>query len=155
MHQAWWRLAACDGLVQRGQRQARRQRLVQRPAYHFAGESIEEHGQIDELRAQTNVRDIGHRELIDPGQRQATGEIQVHLQVMLRIDCDHKGPWLDGEQVIVLHEPCHSLVIDQQAAPPQFRRDSPIASLPPMRQRDLLDFVSHGHLFVQGMRLLQ
>ena len=35
---------------------------------------------------------------------QATGEIQVHLQGMLRSSLDHKGPWLNRQQVVFPHE---------------------------------------------------
>lgn len=93
--------------------------------------------------------------MIDPRQREATGEIQVHLQIMLRVGRDHTGTGLDGKQGLVPHEPRHPPVIDAPATPPQFGRDPPIAIPPPMRHGDRLNLRSHRHLFVHGLRLLQ
>jgi hypothetical protein len=73
---------------------------------------------------------------------------------MLRIGRHHEGSWLDRQEVVCPHEPRHSLVVHQQPAPPQFRRDVAIAIPTPMRQRDLLNLHPYGHLFVYGLGLL-
>lgn len=46
MHQAGRRLTGCDRVVQRVQRYARRERLVQRPAHHLARVPIQEDRQV-------------------------------------------------------------------------------------------------------------
>jgi len=66
-----------------------------------------------------------------------------------------KGPRLDGQEVVFAHEARHSLMIHQQAAPPEFGRDPSIAIPTSMRKRDLLDLRPYRHLLLQGLRLLQ
>ena len=40
---------------------------------------------------------------------------------------DHKGALTHAEQIVLAHHPQHALVVYLEAAPSQFRRDSPIA----------------------------
>jgi hypothetical protein len=68
-----------------------------------------------------------HQLCTDPSQRQTTREIQLHLRVILRIGRDHEGPRLDRQQVVCPHEPHHPFVVHQQAAPPEFRCEAPVA----------------------------
>ena len=49
---------------------------------------------------------------------------QAPYQVMLRIRRDHEGPWLDRLQVVFPHKPYHPFVVDQEAAPTEFRRNA-------------------------------
>ena len=118
MHQPWWWLTSRDGLVHRGRRQARRQGLLHGPAHDIAGKLIEDDGQIDELRAQANVGDVRPLQLIETGQREPAGEIEIHLKLMLCVRRGDKGPRLNGQQGVLSHEPGDALMIHQQAAPP-------------------------------------
>jgi hypothetical protein len=74
---------------------------------------------------------------------------------MLCVRGGDKGPRLHRQEIVFPHEPDDSLMIDQQATPPQLCGDAPIAVPTPMRQGDLLDLVTHDHLFVQRLRFLQ
>ena len=118
MHQSGRWLTRSEGLVQCCQRQPRRQGLLQRPAHDLAREAIENHGQIDELRAQANVGDVRPLQLIETGQREPAGEIEIHLKLMLCVRRGDKGPRLNGQQGVLSHEPGDALMIHQQAAPP-------------------------------------
>jgi len=75
-------------------------------------------------------------------------------ELLLREDW-HKGPRLDGQQIVFPHEPRHRFVVHQQAPPAQLRRDPPIPVPAPMRQGDLLNLGPHQHRFLHGLGLLQ
>jgi hypothetical protein len=91
MHQTRRRLAVCDRFLQRRDRQPRYQRSGQFPAHHFARVGIENHGEVDKLTMQSDVGDVGHPKLIDPGQLHSASQIQINLQLVLRIRGDHEG----------------------------------------------------------------
>jgi len=84
-------LSLCDRFLQRRDRQPRYQRSGQFPAHHFARVGIENHGEVDKLTTQSDVGDVGHPKLIDPGQLHSASQIQVNLQLVLRIRGDHEG----------------------------------------------------------------
>ena len=91
MHQTRRRLSLCDRLLQRRDWQPHYQRSRQFPAHHFARVGIENHGEIDKLAMQPDVGDVGYPKLIDSGQLHPAGQIQVNLQLVLRIRGDHEG----------------------------------------------------------------
>ncbi len=122
MHQARRRLAFRDRFLQRRDRQPRCQRSLQLPAHHFARVGIENHRQVDKLALQPDVGDVGHPKLIDPGQLHPAGQIQIDLQLVIGIRGHHEGSRLHRQQVVLAHDPRHSLVVHQHPAPPQFRR---------------------------------
>jgi hypothetical protein len=64
-------------------------------------------------RRARNIGDVRHPELIYPGQRQPAREIQIHLELMLRVSGRHKGPRLDRQQVVFAHQARHPLMIHQ------------------------------------------
>jgi hypothetical protein len=92
-----------------------------------------------------------HQLCTDPSQRQTTREIQLHLRVILRIGRDHEGPRLDRQQVVCPHEPPHPFVVDQEAAPPEFRCEAPVALPAPVGDGDPLNGRPHGPLFFHGL----
>ena len=49
------------------------------PAHHFPREPTEDHRQIDKLRFQSDVGDVGHPQLIDASQFHTTGEVKIYL----------------------------------------------------------------------------
>ncbi len=73
MDQAGRRLPFGHRLLQCRQRQAGGQRSLQRPAHHLPRVGVQDHGQINELGLQPDVGDVGHPQLIDPGQLDAGG----------------------------------------------------------------------------------
>jgi hypothetical protein len=145
------RMPLCEGILQRRERQPGGQCALQRPAHDLAGIGIEPHRQIHTLALQPDGGAGRDPELIDPGQREATGEIQLHLQVLLGIGHDHEGPRLDRQQVVCPHEPPHPFVVDQEAAPPEFRCEAPVALPAPVGDGDSLNGRPHGPLFFHGL----
>jgi hypothetical protein len=109
---------------------------------------------VDELSAQANIGDVRHPELIHPRQRQPAREIEIDLELMLRVRGGHKGPRLDRQQVVFAHQARHPLVVHQQAASPEFGCDAPITVSAPMRQCDVLNLGPHRHLLLQRVLLL-
>jgi hypothetical protein len=49
MDQTWRRLSLRQSLLQRGDRQSRRQRSLQSPAHHLTRIAVQNHGQVDKL----------------------------------------------------------------------------------------------------------
>ena len=122
MHQAGRRLSLRDRLLQRRDRQARGQRSIQFPAHHLAREGIQDHRQVDELALQPDVGDVGHPKLVDAGQLHPAGQIQIDLQLVIRVRGDHERLRLHRQQVVLAHQPRHALVVHQHAAAPQLGR---------------------------------
>jgi hypothetical protein len=68
MHQTWLWLSLRQRHLQRRDRHFGFQGAAQSPADHSARKCIQHHGQVSELRAQSDVGDVGHPQLIDPGE---------------------------------------------------------------------------------------
>src|SRR5882724_9599166 len=66
-------------------------RSFQCPAHHLPREAIQDDCQINKLRLQANISDIGYPELVDPGQLHAAGEIQINLQLVFGIRGNYEG----------------------------------------------------------------
>ena len=69
----------CDSLFQCTQRQARGQSSLQSPTRDLARKSMQDHGQANRPRFQSNVGDVGHPRLIDPSQLHAPSQVQNRL----------------------------------------------------------------------------
>ena len=50
-------------------------------------------------------------------------QIQKHLEIMGRIRRHHEGPRLNGQEVVLAHDPDNALVIDQHPSPAQLGGD--------------------------------
>src|SRR5262245_26375351 len=74
---------------------------------------------------------------------------------MPRIRSDHEPFWLDGQQIIVPHHPCHLLAIHLHASAVEFGSDPPAAVTTAMFQSDLLNQRSHFRLFLSRFALSQ
>jgi hypothetical protein len=118
MHQTRRRLSLRNGLLQSRDRQTGRQRPVQRPAHHFPRKRVEDYGQVDKLLLQTDIGDVRYSELIHPRQFHSTGQIQIDLELVIGIRGHHERPRLHTQQVVLPHDPQHTLVIYQHPAPP-------------------------------------
>src|SRR5262245_25272499 len=74
---------------------------------------------------------------------------------MPRIRSDHEPFWLDGQQIIVPHHPCHLLAIHLHASAVEFGSDPPVAVTTAMFQSDLLNQRSRFRLFLSRFALSQ
>src|SRR5208282_1740479 len=104
---------------------------------------------------QPDVGDVGNPELIDSGQLHPAGQVQIHLQLMLRVRSYDESFWLNREQVILAHDPSYSLVVHHHPVPPKFGRNPPVAIAPPMFDGDLLNRRAHLHILLHRRPFLQ
>ncbi len=72
--------------------------------------SIQNHRQVVEFGFQADVGDVGHPELVDAGQHQAARRIRIHRTSVIGIRGDHKLPASQAEQIMLAHDPAHSLL---------------------------------------------
>ena len=78
---------------------------------------IQHHGQVYELGAQPDVGDIGPPQLIHTVRREShAARFGYTGRVVPRIGRDHEGLVPQTQQVVLAHQPQHSLVIDGEAA---------------------------------------
>jgi hypothetical protein len=99
---------------------------------------VQNHGQINELSFQPNVRDIRHPELIDAGQHHVASQVRVNRAVVVGVRGRHEFPPAQAEQVVLPHDAIHPVWPDLPAPPVQFLGHArpPIAG---KLQRDTLD----------------
>jgi len=120
----------------------------QAPAHRPARIRVQNHRQENKLPPQANVGDVGHPELIHGRDLHAPRQIQIHLKVVLGIGgLHHILPLADGDQVVLLHQPSHTLTIDQHTAMAQLGGDAAVAIVPPVLEVNPLDGVAQFHLF--------
>jgi hypothetical protein len=155
MHDARRRLSFCERLLQRRDRQARRQGSLQFPADHLARERIQDHGQKHPLAMQPNVSDVSHPKLVDASQFHPTGQVEIHLQVVIGIRGDPERPWLHGQQVVLTHQPRNAFMVHQHSAPPKLFANTPVSIAPLVLGKDLLNRRPDFHVFFAGFLLLQ
>ena len=133
--------------VERFDSQARLEMVGERPADHLARVSVQNDGQIDELRRQSDVGDVGDPDLIDPGRDQPAHEIGNDRKLMPavgRVGNERLGA--QTQQIVLAHEPPDMLVIDLQAMDaPEIPTDPPIA-VEAVFERDLLNLVAQVRL---------
>jgi hypothetical protein len=58
-----------------------------------------------------DVSNVGHPKLVDTSQFHPAGQIEIDFQLVIGIRGDDKRPWLHGHQIILAHDPRHSLVV--------------------------------------------
>ena len=77
MDQAGGKATTFEGHAQSPQSQFGAQRIAQLPTDHAPRIGVEDHRQINELRLQPDVGDIGHPELINVTQHHFLGQIGI------------------------------------------------------------------------------
>jgi hypothetical protein len=140
--------------TERGERQAGPQVVVDRPADHAPAERIEHHGQEGKFLEQPHVGDVGHPQLVEPGQLQAPGQVGHHPPRVPRVGGGgHEGAAAEAEQIVRAHQPQHALVVHGPALAPHGLRQAPIA-VKPLGQGELLEGVAEAGLLVPGRRVM-
>ncbi len=98
------------------------------PADHAAREGIQHYGQIHKLGSQANVGDVGDPKLVDSRRGEVASQVRVNRQTVSRIGRrDHEGAPAYAQQIVLPHHPQHTLVIDRETLPLQFRRNSAVS----------------------------
>ncbi len=89
MDQAGSGLSGIDRLAQGADGEGRVEPLVERPTHDPAGVGIQHHRRgSSELLGQPDIGDVGHPELVDPGQLHARGQVQMDAQIVAGVGSD-------------------------------------------------------------------
>ena len=120
----WTSSLDCHG--QRGDCEFGAQVIAHGPADHFAGEQVEDHGQVEPTLAGRDVGDIGQPDLIGPvGDKILLEQVCRHREGMLAVGCAHaiaaRRPRPD---TMLAHDPFDPLAADGLALGPQFGVDA-------------------------------
>jgi hypothetical protein len=110
-------------------------------------EGVEHDRQIGELLGQMHVGDVGHPELVQPGQLHAPRQVGYHPPAVLGIRRPrHERPGTQAQQVVLPHQPQHTLMIGLPAIASQPRGNPPITVMP-MSDGHILDRIAKARLF--------
>jgi hypothetical protein len=92
------------------------------PADHFAGEQVEDHGQVEPALASRDIGDIGQPDLIGSvGDKVLVQQVFRHRQGMLAVGgADAKAAWRPRPDAVLAHDPCDPLTADGMALGAQF-----------------------------------
>src|SRR6185369_11097341 len=83
--QSFSRATALQCRVQCGERQPGLERVAERVADDLARPSVQNRCEVDELRAQPDVRQVRHPQLIRAARNEALGQIRKDRQIMLAV----------------------------------------------------------------------
>jgi hypothetical protein len=123
---------------------------IQGPADHSPREGIQYDSQIDELRLQPDVSDVGDPELVDAGRLHRPGRVRVDRLIVVRVrgdDGELSPP--QAEQIVLPHDPVNPLMIHSPAAIVQFTCDAGPAVKRKLK-RDPLDLVTQIQILIDG-----
>ena len=115
-------------LIERFERERGLQMVGEGKAHDFSRERVDDDGEIDEVLGQPDVGDVGDPELIEAGRTAAAREVRPDGEAVPAVaGARNKGPAPEAEQIVRPHQSEHALGVDDQALPPQFLGDAPIA----------------------------
>jgi len=127
---------------------------VDRPADDLAREGVEHDRQIDEGFAEPHIGDVGDPDLIDAGRHQAADEVGHDGKAMAAVrSARHERTGAQAQQIVLAHQPQHTLGVGDPAFAPELGGDPPIAVMT-MRQAEPLDRIAQiGIGTCRGMRV--
>ena len=148
------RPAGCDRHVERLDRQLGTQRRRQCPADHLAAERVEDHRQIDERFGEMDVGDVRHPQLIKPRELHPPCQVRHHTPAMPAIGRHrHERLAPQTQQIVLTHQPQHTLVVRLPPLAPEQGRD-PAITVAPVGQRKPLDRIPQPGLLTARCRCL-
>ncbi len=108
------RTSSLDCHAERADGEFRAHVISHGPADHFAGEQVEDHGQVEPALAGRDIRDIGQPDLIGAvGNKVLVQHVFRHGQGMLAVGCaDPIAPRRSRPNAVLAHEPCDPLSAD-------------------------------------------
>ena len=106
-----------EGHVERGQRQARFEAVIEREADGLAREGVDHDGEIDEAFCEPDIGDIGDPELVGAGRFDARRKVRRDRELVPAVGRGrNERPLAQAQQIVGPHQPQHALGPDECCA---------------------------------------